>query len=139
VSAPAMLDRRAFLNTGAAAGGGLVIAFYVPALSGQEQKPNPEPIAPFAYIKIASDEKVTIVANHSEMGQGVYTSLPMLLNEELATDEGMVRRIRVLLQGCSSPATRSENLAEDLKHAIRGFYFVKGFSFATSLFSLFQP
>jgi isoquinoline 1-oxidoreductase beta subunit len=86
-----MLDRRAFLKTGAAAGGGLVVAFYAPALSGQEQKPNPEPIAPFAYIKIASDEAVTIVANHSEMGQGVYTSLPMLLNEELEADWSKIR------------------------------------------------
>ena len=89
--APAMLDRRSFLKTGAAAGGGLVIAFYAPALSAQEQKPKPEPIAPFAYIKIASDEKVTIVANHSEMGQGVYTSLPMLLNEELEADWSKIR------------------------------------------------
>ena len=86
MSTQATLDRRAFLKTGAAAGGGLVIAFYVPALSAQEHKPKPEAIAPFAYIKIASDEKVTIVANHSEMGQGVYTSLPMLLNEELEAD-----------------------------------------------------
>jgi isoquinoline 1-oxidoreductase subunit beta len=91
VSAPATLDRRAFLKTGATAGGGLVIAFYVPALCGQEQKSKPEPIAPFAYIKIASDEKVTIVANHSEMGQGVYTSLPMLLNEELEADWSKIR------------------------------------------------
>src|ERR1700681_2070647 len=91
MSAHAMLDRRAFLKTGAAAGGGLVIAFYVPALSTQEQKPKPEPMAPFAYIKIASDEKVTIVANHSEMGQGVYTSLPMLLNEELEADWSKIR------------------------------------------------
>jgi len=86
-----MLDRRVFLKTGAAAGGGLVIAFYVPALCGQEQKSKPELIAPFAYIKIASDEKVTIVANHSEMGQGVYTSLPMLLNEELEADWSKIR------------------------------------------------
>ncbi|MDQ1410750.1 MAG: isoquinoline 1-oxidoreductase subunit beta [Acidobacteriaceae bacterium] len=86
-----MLDRRVFLKTGAAAGGGLVITFYVPALCGQEQKSKAELIAPFAYIKIASDEKVTIVANHSEMGQGVYTSLPMLLNEELEADWSKIR------------------------------------------------
>src|SRR6202023_3639424 len=91
MSAHAMLDRRAFLKTGAAAGGGFIIAFFLPSLSAQEQKPKPEPIAPFAYIKIASDEKVTIVANHSEMGQGVYTSLPMLLNEELQADWSKIR------------------------------------------------
>ena len=91
MSAAAMLDRRTFLKTGAAAGGGLVVACYVRVLSAQEQKPKPEPIAPFAYIKIASDETVTIVANHSEMGQGVYTSLPMLLNEELEADWSKIR------------------------------------------------
>src|ERR1700726_574383 len=91
MSAQSTLDRRAFLKTGAAAGGGLVIAFYVPVLSAHEQKPKPEPMAPFAYIKIASEEKVTIVANHSEMGQGVYTSLPMLLNEELEADWSKIR------------------------------------------------
>jgi isoquinoline 1-oxidoreductase beta subunit len=86
-----MLDRRTFLKTSAAAGGGLVVACYVSVLPAQEQKPKPEPIAPFAYIKIASDETVTIVANHSEMGQGVYTSLPMLLNEELEADWSKIR------------------------------------------------
>jgi isoquinoline 1-oxidoreductase beta subunit len=91
MSAPAMVDRRTFLKTSAAAGGGLIVAFYAPELSAQEQKPKPEPILPFAYIKIASDETVTIVANHSEMGQGVYTSLPMLLNEELEADWSKVR------------------------------------------------
>jgi len=91
MSAPSMFDRRTFLKTSAAAGGGLMVAFYAPGLSAQEQTPKPEPILPFAYIKIASDETVTIVANHSEMGQGVYTSLPMLLNEELEADWSKVR------------------------------------------------
>jgi isoquinoline 1-oxidoreductase subunit beta len=93
MSAPAMIDRRSFLKTSAAVGGGLVVAFYVPgikaALSGQA--PKPQPLLPFAYVKIAPDETVTIVANHSEMGQGVYTSLPMLLNEELQADWAKIR------------------------------------------------
>jgi isoquinoline 1-oxidoreductase subunit beta len=88
-----MVDRRSFLKTSAAVGGGMVVAFYVPgvkaALSGQT--PRPQPLLPFAYVKIATDETVTIVANHSEMGQGVYTSLPMLLNEELQADWARIR------------------------------------------------
>jgi len=93
VSAPAILDRRTFLKTSAAAGGGLVVAFYIPgsaaALSAQASKP--QPLLPFAYVKIAPDETITIVSNHSEMGQGVYTSLPMLLNEELQADWSKIR------------------------------------------------
>ncbi|MGA2811853.1 MAG: xanthine dehydrogenase family protein molybdopterin-binding subunit [Candidatus Acidiferrum sp.] len=91
MSALAAVDRRTFLKTSAAAGGGLIVAFYAPGLCAQEQRPRPEPMLPFAYIRIASDETVTIVANHSEMGQGVYTSLPMLLNEELEADWSKVR------------------------------------------------
>lgn len=93
MSAPAMIDRRSFLKTSAAAGGGLVVAFYVPGVEAalSSQAPPPQPLAPFAYVKIAPDETVTIVSNHSEMGQGVYTSLPMLLNEELQADWSKIR------------------------------------------------
>lgn len=41
---------------------------------------------PNAFLRIGSDERVTVIVNHSEMGQGVYTSLPMLLAEELDAD-----------------------------------------------------
>jgi isoquinoline 1-oxidoreductase beta subunit len=93
MSAPAMIDRRSFLKTSAAAGGGLVVAFYVPGAEAalSSEAPPPQPLAPFAYVKIAPDETVTIVSNHSEMGQGVYTSLPMLLNEELQADWSKIR------------------------------------------------
>src|SRR5450432_1279347 len=93
MSAPAMIDRRSFLKTSAAAGGGLVVAFYVPGAEAalSSQAPPPQPLAPFAYVKIAPDETVTIVSNHSEMGQGVYTSLPMMLNEELQADWSKIR------------------------------------------------
>src|SRR5437016_4174304 len=41
---------------------------------------------PNAFLRIGTDERVTVIVNHSEMGQGVYTSLPMLLAEELDAD-----------------------------------------------------
>jgi isoquinoline 1-oxidoreductase subunit beta len=88
MSAPAMVGRREFLKTGAAAGGGLLVSWYMPvptagagkAAAGENQ------VALNAFVRIATDESVTVIASHSEMGQGVYTSLPMLLNEELEAD-----------------------------------------------------
>ena len=92
-SVPAVFGRRSFLKTSAAAGGGLVVALYVPGAAAalSAQAPRPQPLLPFAYVKITPDETVTIVSNHSEMGQGVYTSLPMLLNEELQADWSKIR------------------------------------------------
>ena len=77
------LSRRDFIAAGTAAGAGLVIGFYLPhgssAGSGDVFSPN-------AYLKITPDNKVTIVGARSEMGQGVRTSLPMILAEELEAD-----------------------------------------------------
>ena len=76
------LSRRDFLTVGAAAGAGLVIGFYLP--HGSSGAKNT--FAPNAYLKIAPDGKITIVVARSEMGQGVRTSLPMILAEELEAD-----------------------------------------------------
>jgi len=87
------LDRRAFLKVGVAAGGGLVVALYVPAVGAalSSQAPPSPAILPFAFLKIAPDNTITVIANHSEMGQGIYTVLPMLLNEELQADWSKIR------------------------------------------------
>jgi isoquinoline 1-oxidoreductase beta subunit len=93
MSGAALVDRRAFLKAGAAAGGGLLVGLYLPAASGEPlaQGPQAPPLVPFAFVKIAADDTVTVIANHSEMGQGIYTSLPMLLNEELQADWAKIR------------------------------------------------
>src|SRR6266852_163614 len=76
------LSRREFLAAGAAAGAGLVIGFYLPHASSGTQAT----FAPNAYLKIAPDGKITVMLTRSEMGQGVSTSLPMILAEELEAD-----------------------------------------------------
>lgn len=94
MNAPSLLDRRSFLKSGAAAGGGFLLALYIPSAAHAEffpQAQRPLQLVPFAYLKIAPDNIVTVISNHSEMGQGVYTSLPMLLNEELEADWSKVR------------------------------------------------
>jgi len=86
------ISRRTFLKTGALVGGGLILGIHLD-LAGAEEGAGPgqEPLAPNAFVRIAPDNTVTIVVNHSEMGQGVYTSLPMLINEELEADWGSIK------------------------------------------------
>lgn len=93
MSAPAMAGRREFLRAGAAIGGGLLISAYTPKLGGLggTLAAAEKNVAVNAFVRIGTDESVTVVAAHSEMGQGVYTSLPMLLNEELQADWSKIR------------------------------------------------
>lgn len=86
--------RRKFLMDSAALAGGLVIGFYLPLRGGRAlaAEAAPKPVyPPNAFIRIAADDSVTIVVNKSEMGQGVYTSLPMLVAEELEADWSKIR------------------------------------------------
>jgi len=92
------MKRRDFLKTGAALGGGLLLSLYVPewavAENVHEATPLTPGIAPFkpnAFIRIGTDNLVTVIVNKSEMGQGVYTSLPMLVAEELEADWSKIR------------------------------------------------
>ena len=85
-------SRRAFLKTG----GALVIACFVPiairrALAEDTPAAAKKPVSPNAFIRIAPDESVTILLKHSEMGQGVWTSIPMVVAEELGCDWSRVR------------------------------------------------
>ncbi len=75
------LSRREFVAVGVAAGAGLVIGFYLPHKARES-----EAFSPNAYLRITPDNKITIVVARSEMGQGVRTSLPMILAEELEAD-----------------------------------------------------
>src|SRR5260370_30915210 len=75
-------------------GGGLCIAAYIPELAARQLENSPADgsvFAPNAFVRIAPDDSVTVIANHSEMGQGIYTSLPMLLNEELEADWSKIK------------------------------------------------
>lgn len=80
-------QRRDFLKVSVAASGGLLIGFQFPALSLlSSAQASPTTFMPNAFVRIGTDERVTVIVNHSEMGQGVYTSLPMLLADELDAD-----------------------------------------------------
>jgi len=76
------ISRRSFLKVSALAGGGFVMALYLEPFSlGQE--PSAPPLSPAAFVRIAADGTVTIMAKNPEIGQGVKTMLPMLIAEEL--------------------------------------------------------
>src|SRR2546425_7468341 len=89
------LSRRTFLQTGAAVGGGLLLGFTLPPLSPLSPLPprvrNEGPFAPNAFVRIDRDGRVTLMMHKVEMGQGTYTSMPMLLAEELEVDLAQVR------------------------------------------------
>ncbi len=89
------LSRRDFLNATASVGGGLILALTLP---GPGSRSNSAAAAPGksagqlnAWLRIAPDNSITIIVDRSEMGQGVYTALPMLLAEELGVDMGVIR------------------------------------------------
>jgi len=85
--------RREFLRRGAGAGAALVLAMTLPALRGVSRAAARGSSQLNAWLMIGSDESITILVDRSEMGQGVYTALPMLLAEELEIDPARVQVI----------------------------------------------
>ena len=85
---PVAIDRRVFLRVSALAGGGLLLGLHYefPAQAAADSA-----FMPNAFIRITPDGVVTIVAKNPEIGQGVKTSLPMLVAEELEVDWRDVR------------------------------------------------
>lgn len=90
-------SRRDFIKQSATAGVGLSVAFWLPEiLSGPMARFGGTARAaiagqPNAFLRIATDGQVTVLVKHLEMGQGVYTGLPMILAEELECDWNLVR------------------------------------------------
>lgn len=87
----ATMSRRTFFKTGAVLGGGLILGVHLPPGTARGLQPPRETFAPNAFIRIGSDDSVTVIVNKSEMGQGVYTALPMIVAEELEVDPAVIR------------------------------------------------
>ncbi|BBB67882.1 isoquinoline 1-oxidoreductase subunit beta [Undibacterium sp. YM2] len=109
VSSPA---RRDFLRMSAFTGGGLVLAYLGAGDSALAQISKPAANAtggatdfvPHAQIRISSDGTVTLVSKQPEIGQGIKTSLPMVIAEELEVNWKDVR----IIQGDLNPAYGSQ-------------------------------
>jgi isoquinoline 1-oxidoreductase beta subunit len=80
------LSRRRFLQAGAAAGGGLLLSLRLPSANDDVQAAPAAGFAPNAFIRIGSDGQIVLTMPYVEMGQGTYTSIPMLIAEELEVD-----------------------------------------------------
>ncbi|KYF68517.1 xanthine dehydrogenase family protein molybdopterin-binding subunit [Sorangium cellulosum] len=86
------VSRRDFLQATTASAAGLLLSFYVPeGVRAAPKAAQPAPLSPNAFVRIGTDDSVTVVLAHSEMGQGIWTGLAMLIAEELECDWSKVR------------------------------------------------
>jgi isoquinoline 1-oxidoreductase subunit beta len=83
--------RRELLQRAAYIGGGLVLALGLPRLHGGSRAATTSNSQLNAWLRIGSDDSITILVDRSEMGQGVFTALPTLLAEELEVDPSRVK------------------------------------------------
>jgi isoquinoline 1-oxidoreductase beta subunit len=106
---PASAARRRFMQLGAAAGGGLLFGFSLFGCEKKDQARDKPPseravgqaatatsneapgLARDAFIRIDREGLVTLIVHKVEMGQGTFTSMPMLLAEELGADLSKVK------------------------------------------------
>lgn len=81
------VSRRGFLKVSGAVGGGLVLAVSLGSLAPQDARaqgaPPPIPFVPGAYVRIATDGKITLISKNPEIGQGIKTAFGVILAEEL--------------------------------------------------------
>ena len=83
-------SRRSFLKTSAAVTGGLMLGFNLPGTQGEAMAAGTVH-TPNAWVHIADNNVITLLSARSEMGQGVYTSMPMLIAEELNVDISQIK------------------------------------------------
>src|SRR6202166_3797572 len=86
------LTRRSFLRVSATAAGGLLVSMYLdlPLAAQEGASPKPKAYPPDAFVQIKPDGRILITVNRLEFGQGVYTSLPMILADEMDADWSQV-------------------------------------------------
>jgi isoquinoline 1-oxidoreductase beta subunit len=83
--------RRDFLKVSGSVAGGLALGFYMPGRHNVAVAAETATASPNAWVKIGADNTITIMVARSEMGQDVYTSMPILVAEELEVDLNKVK------------------------------------------------
>jgi isoquinoline 1-oxidoreductase subunit beta len=99
-------SRRAFLKTAAATAAGLTIGFHWSGPLSRALADTSKDFAPDAFLRIAPDNSVTVIAKHLEMGQGTYTGLATIVAEELDADWAQIR-----VESAPADASKYANLA----------------------------
>src|SRR5438552_5447076 len=84
------LSRRNILQAAAAAGGGLMLNLMLPT-ANDAAAGAADAFTPNAFIRIGTDGQIVLTMPYVEMGQGIYTSIPMLIAEELEVELNQVR------------------------------------------------
>ncbi|HLA42641.1 MAG TPA: molybdopterin cofactor-binding domain-containing protein, partial [Aggregatilineales bacterium] len=88
----ARLSRREFIKISVSAvGGSLILGFHLPAEQRVWAQTAETTFTPNAYLRINSDNTITILVHRSEMGQGVQTAIPMILADEMEADWTQIR------------------------------------------------
>jgi isoquinoline 1-oxidoreductase beta subunit len=87
-TAPSALSRRHFLQASAAIGGGLLLGMNLPLINTAQAA---DAFAPNAFIRIAGDGRIALIMPYTEMGQGIYTAISMLIAEELEVELSQVQ------------------------------------------------
>jgi len=117
------LDRRSFLRIVAMAGGGLVLGHYVrPAGAAEPAAADVEKegglFIPNAFIRIAPDGTVTVFSARPEVGQGIKTSLPMVVAEELGADWRNVRVVSAQLDPVFGPQFAGGSMSTPMSYTL---------------------
>jgi len=119
----APLDRRSFLKIVAMAGGGLVLGHYVrPAAgagpAGADLGREGGLFIPNAFIRIAPDGTVTVFSARPEVGQGIKTSLPMVVAEELGADWRSVKVVSAQLDPVFGPQFAGGSMSTPMSYTL---------------------
>ena len=114
MTAPRKLGRRDFLKVTAGAGAGLWLGVRFPALGATD---SPGALEPDAYLRVDPSGAVTVFLAKSEMGQGTYTGMAVLVTEELEADWTRVRVVQA-----DADAKRYGQMSTGGSRSVRQFF-----------------
>jgi isoquinoline 1-oxidoreductase beta subunit len=116
------LSRRGFLQSAGIAAGGLLVGLVGPAGCAREQSTAPLVATNInAYVRISSNDEISIVVPGAELGQGIYTGLPKIIAEELEADwDRVVVRLATADESFNNPSKKRQSTGNS--DAVMGYF-----------------